>query len=81
MNLSRIQKEYVNKVPQIENYKIGQIIVHSHLALFTFAYGDEISQYLNKLYNTIHSQRAYITLTHGTHEIMVIVDSNYIEPD
>ncbi len=79
MNLSRMQRTFKKIVPKTEEFYVDTLTVHSHLSLYTFQNTFETNKEINNLYNKVHEKNAYVGITRGTHEIMLIIESSFDE--
>lgn len=80
MALSRVQRELRSAKPQLRTYPaIANMTVHSKLLICVYPVSKEVRSALNKLYNRVHGDSGYITISEGISECSVITAAVYAE--
>lgn len=79
MALSRLQRSIKKKGLQRENYRFDRINMQTGLSTFTFTRTPETHAEVHKLYNAIQKKNGYITISQGSGQITVIIESRFKE--
>ena len=77
MALSRYQKHMRKISPKAEQFKITKLTVHTGLAIFSFDKTKEVLRAVNALHKFVLDRGGYLTISEGTFEITVIVESDF----
>lgn len=77
MNLSRLRRELGARTPRPEQFVIEQITIHSGLCTLTYPKDPGLHAKLNSLNTRIHRESGFCSLSQGSREITVIIDSRY----
>ena len=77
MNLSRLQRDLRPATPAPEQYVIENLTVHSGLCTVSYPKSPELHAALHKVYNRIHRENGFCSLSQGLHEITLIIDGRF----
>ncbi len=80
MALSRWQRATPSTVFRQTDYVVDKLTIHSRLQTATYPKMPDIHKYLNRLYERVHGEGGYCSLSQGQHEVTVIVDREYRLP-
>ena len=77
MALSRLQKDLKKTDLQREQFAFENIAIHGGLATFTYAKTEEVLKGAYKLHTTVQKENKYITISEGTSQVTIIVESTF----
>jgi hypothetical protein len=77
MALSRLQKEAQKQRLHRDSYDIEKISMHTNLSALTYTKTDGAQAGVRKLHSAIQKKNGYMTMTEGTAQITVILESQF----
>ncbi len=77
MNLSRLQRRLAPATPAPERFVIDNVTIHSGLSTVTYPRNPEVQAKLNALYNRIHEEGGFCSLSQGLRELTAIFESRF----
>lgn len=78
MALSRLQREIQPTTPTAREYAVDRVTIHSGLYTATYPKQPDILTVLNKLYERVHRDGGYCSLSQGQHEVTIILDRDRV---
>ncbi len=77
MALSRLQREAAGGRLKRSTYHFDRINMHTSLCAYTFTISPETHKGVHRLYDAVQKANGYITISQGTSQITVIVQSQF----
>jgi hypothetical protein len=74
MALSRLQRDMQAATAAARHYTIDRVTIHSGLCTATYSRRPEVLGVLNRLYEQVHREGGYCSLSQGQHEVTVTLD-------
>lgn len=79
MALSRLQKQMIRLLPDVQNFKIENIDVHSHLTSLSYFKNESTHEAISDFYKLLREENGFATLTEGITEITIIFDEKFLD--
>ena len=75
--MSRLQRDLRPATPAPEQYVIENLTIHSGLLTVSYPKSPDLHAALHEVYNRIHRENGFCSLSQGLHEVTLIIDGRF----